>query len=56
MHIDMEELLGKIASRRKIFHSEKDFQMEIAYEIRVKYPEYRIRLEYVPPYNHKVHK
>ena len=43
--IDLPFLLQCLASRRPVFHSEADFQHELAWEIRVQFPEIGVRLE-----------
>lgn len=44
--ITIEPLMSRLALRRPIFHSEADFQHEIAIEIRALDPDVQLRLEY----------
>ncbi len=43
--LDLECLLARLAMRRPIFHSEADFQHELAWEIRLGDPTLNVRLE-----------
>lgn len=43
--LDLLTVLPALAERRPIFHSEKDFQHELAWEIRARIPDSQIRLE-----------
>ncbi|MBS3763395.1 MAG: hypothetical protein KGZ25_08855, partial [Planctomycetes bacterium] len=49
----MKEVLGELATERRIFHSEADFQHALAWKIREELEkrdkEFRIRLEYKHP-------
>jgi hypothetical protein len=44
--IVIEPLIERLAQRRPIFHSEADFQHEVAIELRAMDPDLKIRLEY----------
>ena len=46
--MDIREPLVELSRRRKIFHSEADFQFALAWEIQKAYPTAKIRLEYSP--------
>ena len=46
--MDLPLLLTKLARKRPLFHSEADFQHALAWEIRERYPDARLRLEYRP--------
>ncbi|MCM1991156.1 hypothetical protein [Oceanirhabdus seepicola] len=48
--IDIHAILDSLSERRAVFHSEKDFQHELAWQIRTSYPDAQIRLEYDYPY------
>ena len=43
--IDLQILLQNLAARRPVFHSEADFQHELAWEVRQLFPEIDVRLE-----------
>lgn len=47
--LDFDLVLGALASKRPIFHSEADFQQALAWELRLENPNIEIRLEYPPP-------
>jgi hypothetical protein len=49
MKIDLERILLQLSERRTIFHSEADFQHELAHEIRCVHPDLRYRLEWPRP-------
>ncbi len=53
--MNIDAILDEIKTRRRVFVSEADFQLELAWTIREMYPQYRIRLEYVPPFDKKMH-
>jgi hypothetical protein len=44
-HIDVKHVLRALSVRRPIFHSEADFQHELAWTIRELYPDARVRME-----------
>ena len=46
--MDLLEPLTTLQEKRKIFHSEADFQFALAWEIQQQYPHYHVRLEYCP--------
>lgn len=43
--VNISTIIQNLKKRRKIFHSEADFQHELAWEIHKTYPKYSIRLE-----------
>ena len=42
---DLEELLRRLATRRPVFHSERDFQVALAWEVKLADPEIDVYLE-----------
>lgn len=46
---DIEAAMAALAKRRPVFHSEADFQHELAWTIRERHPDAGIRLEYPLP-------
>ena len=44
-NINLELALGQLAIKRKIFHSEKDFQFALAWQLQSMYLNANIRLE-----------
>ncbi|MCI2236353.1 MULTISPECIES: hypothetical protein [unclassified Helicobacter] len=55
MSIDMAKIIEKLQDKRQIFCSEADFQLEMAWVIKEMYPDAKVRLEYVPKFNDKMH-
>ena len=55
MSIDMAKIIEKLQDKRQIFCSEADFQLEMAWVIKEMYPNAKVRLEYVPKFNDKMH-
>ncbi|MBR5408841.1 hypothetical protein IK112_02760 [Candidatus Saccharibacteria bacterium] len=55
MDFDIEWIVKSLSERRKIFVSEADFQLEMAWEIKEKYPEAKVRLEYCPVFDPSIH-
>lgn len=45
MTLDIQDVMNTLASQRKIFHSEADFQHAFAWELHLRQPEASIRLE-----------
>lgn len=43
--IDVDGLMSALSTRRSVFHSEADFQHELAWEARLQFPKIRVRLE-----------
>ena len=50
---DMEKIIEKLQGKRQIFCSEADFQLEMAWVIKERYPDAEVRLEYVPKFDDK---
>ncbi|MDE2142791.1 MAG: hypothetical protein KGJ84_10300 [Elusimicrobia bacterium] len=46
--MNIHELMAELAIKRPLFHSEADFQHALAWEIRSRLPDAKIRLEYRP--------
>ena len=42
---DLETILKNMAESRPVFHNEQDFQFEYAWQIKTKFPEWKIRFE-----------
>lgn len=55
MIIDINSAINRLKEKRKIFVSEADFQLELAWIIKEMYPNYSVRLEYCPSFNRKIH-
>ena len=53
--IDIGLVLNKLKSRRQVFNSEADFQLEFGWALKELYPEYLIRMEYCPKVNRNMH-
>jgi len=49
--MDVEIPLLQLKNKRKVFHSEADFQFALAWELQLQYPDGSIRLEYPPPHD-----
>lgn len=45
MDVDIAAALSALAAQRLVFHSERDFQHALAWQIQLNYPEAQIRLE-----------
>jgi hypothetical protein len=48
MNVDVVAALSDLAARRPVFHSERDFQHALAWQIQLNYPQAEIRLETRP--------
>ncbi|MCU6792399.1 hypothetical protein OB236_09685 [Paenibacillus sp. WQ 127069] len=48
--IDLKRIISALQFKRPLFHSEADFQLALAWEIQIQYPEAQIRLEYNYPH------
>ena len=55
MNFDICKLIKDLSSKRKIFVSEADFQLELAWLIKEQYPNAKVRLEYCPQFNPSMH-
>ena len=53
--LDIHEIMRQLSMWRPIFHSEADFHFSLAWLIKKKYPEYEIRLEFIPDFNPNLH-
>ena len=49
MSFDIQDIMKSLSEKRPVFHSEADFQLAFAWEIKEHFPECEIRLEYVIP-------
>lgn len=47
--LDVSSAIRDLANKRRVFHSEADFQHALAWEIHLRHPDAKIRLEYRPP-------
>ena len=52
---DIELIMSKLKEKRKIFVSEADFQLEMAWIIKDEYPDAKVRLEYCPSFDLNMH-
>ena len=52
---DMDLIVNKLKQKRKVFVSEADFQLELAWVIKENYPDAKIRLEYPPSFDLNMH-
>ena len=52
---DIELVLSKLREKRKLFVSEKDLQLEMAWIIKEEYPKSKVRLEYCPSFDPNMH-
>ena len=55
MIIDIEKVIQQLSQRRRVFTSEADFQLELAWQLKQQYPEAQIRLEYCPVFDPDMH-
>ena len=55
MEFDLQLVLDTLKKKRKIFVSEADFQLELAWEIKKAYKNAKVRLEYCPSFNPSLH-
>lgn len=51
----IQDVLLTLKQKRKVFHSEADFQFAFAWELQAALPSARIRLEYCPSYRKDMH-
>ena len=54
-NFDIEYIISKLKEKRKIFVSEADFQLELAWIIKEEYPNAKIRMEYCPSFDPNMH-
>lgn len=52
---DIEKVINTLMKKRHAFVSEADFQLEFAWEIKKKYPKFKVRLEYTPEFKSSMH-
>ena len=52
---DIELIMSKLKEKRKLFVSEADFQLEMAWIIKDLYPNAKVRLEYCPSFDFNMH-
>lgn len=52
---DIELVMNELKKERKVFASERDFQFELAFVIRKKYPKATVILEYCPDFDPNMH-
>ena len=52
---DIELVVSKLKAKRKIFVSEADLQLELAWLIKDEYPNAKVRLEYCPVFDSNMH-
>lgn len=52
---NIELIISKLKEKRKIFVSEADFQLEMAWVIKGEYPNAKVRLEYCPSFDFNMH-
>jgi len=52
---DIYKVIEKLKNKRQIFTSEADFQLELAWVIKEEYPNAKVRLEYCPQFDMKMH-
>ena len=55
MNFDVDKLMQELSLKRKIFVSEADFQLELAWLIKERYPMATVRMEYSPQFNTDMH-
>ena len=55
LQFNIEEVINKLKTKRKIFVSEADLQLEIAWIIKEIYSSAKVRLEYAPRFNPDMH-
>ena len=54
MGIDIDKAINALQNKRKVFCSEADFQLELAWILKEQNPNFQVRLEYVPIFDKKV--
>lgn len=53
--MDIYKVIERLKNKRKIFVSEADFQLELAWSIKEEYPNAKVRLEYTPEFDINMH-
>lgn len=52
---DIYRIINKLKQKRKIFVSEADMQLELAWLIKQEYPQAKVRMEYCPSFDFSMH-
>lgn len=52
---DIKRVIEHLKSRRRIFVSEADFQLELGWSIKELYPDSKVRMEYCPEFDRKMY-
>lgn len=52
---DINDVINKLKTRRKIFFSEADFQLELGWVIKELYPDVKVYPEFAPQFNPEIH-
>lgn len=55
MSFSMDKLIAELGNKRKLFVSEADFQLELAFLIKELYPNAVVRMEYCPQFDTGMH-
>lgn len=55
MEIDIYKAIQLLAETRRVFTSEADFQLELAWQLKALYPDAQVRMEYCPPFDKDMH-
>ena len=55
MNFNINKLIAELSNRRKLFVSEADFQLELAWLIKELYPSAVVRMEYSPKFDTNMH-
>lgn len=55
MEIDIFSVMERLKSRKPIFVSEADFQLEMAWTIKELHPDIKVYMEYCPEFDQKMH-
>lgn len=53
--LDIKKIMSVLGKRRPVFTSEADFQLEFAWTLKELYPDFKVRLEYCPEFDRKIH-
>lgn len=54
-NFDIEKIMEELGKQRQAFFSEADFQFALACIIKEQYSDAKVRFEYVPDFNQKMH-
>lgn len=55
MNFNIDKLIEELSKKRKLFVSEADFQLELAWLIKELYPDAIVRMEYCPQFDTNMH-